>query len=83
MKIQFKSEQAFNEYCDQGGLYPGNAKIVDFMPDGWDSIIIVDRIDVIIHEDNFFWDIAVDPADGMALHTIAYDEVHLFNIIEK
>ncbi|APU02288.1 hypothetical protein [Aeromonas phage Riv-10] len=78
MKIQFKSEQHFADYC---AAWWSNSGISDYMPDGVESIITVDRLDEIMGD--FFWDIGVDPQDGLACHTISYDEHHFFNIIEK
>ncbi|QSJ03622.1 hypothetical protein [Aeromonas phage vB_AsM_ZHF] len=78
MKVQFKSENDFNKYTQ---AWYNNEEIVRFMPDGWSSIIVIDRIDIIA--DTPFWDIAVDPEDGRCLHTISEGEMHFFNVIEK
>ena len=79
MKVQFKSENDFNKYTQ---AWDNNEAIVRFMPDGWSSIIVIDRIDNVADIISF-WDIAVDPEDGCCLHTIYENEMCFFNIIEK
>lgn len=78
MKVQFKSENDFNKYTQ---AWDNNEEIARFMPDGWSSIIVIDRIDIVA--DTPFWDIGVNPEDGCCLHTISEDEMHFFNVIEK